>query len=511
VKSCRNDRRQVHEVLGSELTMRDAFDSHWPLLFASLLLLAIAIDSRLERRRRLWRSLVLRAVAFAVLTWLTQQAVGSPLMPRFPVTVPGERLWAQLIEVGWWIVGARLAVSILRFFVILENRPRETQIVSDLLAGGIYVATILAVINFAFGVPIVGLVATSGVVAIVLGLALQSTLSDVFSGIAVGLEHAYKPGDLLWVEGGIEGQVLQISWRSTQIATPQNSIAIVPNSVIAKSRLENRSAPTPTRGVTVTVTVEAAANPQHCLAALTAAVRACRLPLPQPEPTISCTGIKGDGITFEIHFLVAASRDIASARTEMVCHVHRHLRHAGISLGISGVSPLPPQRPPTISELMAESDLFGPLAASEQALLAQHLVPVTCEQGETLMCQGKLPEALFLLSAGTVELTQGEGAARRVLLRASPGDTVGMIALITGIPPTSNATALTAVSAYSLDKASIAAVLREHPELTKSLEAQAKRGLAWLRCEAAAHENDPIEKPNMLLARFRQFLLRLNV
>jgi small-conductance mechanosensitive channel len=36
-------------------------------------------------------------------------------------------------------------------------------------------------------------------------------LSDVFSGIAMGLEHAYKPGDSLWVEGGIEGQVVQIS------------------------------------------------------------------------------------------------------------------------------------------------------------------------------------------------------------------------------------------------------------------------------------------------------------
>jgi iron(II)-dependent oxidoreductase len=70
-------------------------------------------------------------------------------------------------------------------------------------------------LDFAFGGPIGSLVAPSGVVAIVLGLALQSTLSDVFSGIAVGLEHAYKPGDLLWVEGGIEGQVLQINWRST--------------------------------------------------------------------------------------------------------------------------------------------------------------------------------------------------------------------------------------------------------------------------------------------------------
>jgi hypothetical protein len=54
-------------------------------------------------------------------------------------------------------------------------------------------------------------------------------------------------------------------------------------------------------------------------------------------------------------------------------------------------------------------------------------------------------------------------------------------------------------------------VLQAHPELTASFEAQARRGQAWLRCEAGAHKADQIEQPDMLLARFRQFLRRLNV
>jgi small-conductance mechanosensitive channel len=83
------------------------------------------------------------------------------------------------------------------------------------------------------------MLATFGVIAIVLGLALQSTLADVFSRVAVGLERPYKLGDLLWVEGDIEGMVVQVSRKSTQIRTRQNNIAIVPNSVIAKSRLVN--------------------------------------------------------------------------------------------------------------------------------------------------------------------------------------------------------------------------------------------------------------------------------
>ncbi|HEY6431056.1 MAG TPA: mechanosensitive ion channel family protein [Acetobacteraceae bacterium] len=481
-----------------------------PLTLASLVLLAIAVDARHDRHRPLWLRLGVRIAVFAVLTWLMRLAVGSPVAPRLPVDVPGERIWAQLVEIGWWMVGARVAVGIVRFVVVVENRPRETRIVSDLLAGAIYIATALSVINFVFGVPIAGLVATSGVVAIIFGLALQSTLSDVFSGIAVGLEHAYKPGDLLWVEGGIEGQVLQINWRSTQIATPHNSVAIVPNSVIAKSRLENRSAPTPTRGITVTVNTHPSVDPGRCVAALDAAVQACRLPLSQPQPTIDCVGLKGDGVAYEISFIVRASDEIAAARTEMLTQMHRHLRHAGISLGVSGVAVAPSASVPTLVELMAESELFGPLSADQRELLAEHFVAISLERGETLIREGEMPDALFLLAAGTVELTRGEGTGRRVLLRASPGESVGMISLITGVAWVATARALTPVAAYRLDKAGFATVLRSSPSLASSLEAQAQRGLAWLRCEAAAHEEDQMDKPDLLLARLRQFLRRLN-
>jgi hypothetical protein len=53
--------------------------------------------------------------------------------------------------------GARRC-GIVRLVVVLENLPRETKIVSDLLAGAIYIATALAVIDFVVGVAIPGLV-----------------------------------------------------------------------------------------------------------------------------------------------------------------------------------------------------------------------------------------------------------------------------------------------------------------------------------------------------------------
>ena len=480
------------------------------LTLATLLLVATVFDIWRDRKRPLWLRFVIRVVEFAALTWFLQVAVRSPVAPQLDVAEAGMRVWAKLIEIGWWMLGARVAVGIVRLVVVLENRPRETKIVSDLLAGVIYIATALAVINFVIGVAIVGLVATSGVVAIILGLALQTTLSDVFSGIAIGLERAYKPGDLIWVEGGIEGQVLQVNWRSTQIATPHDSIAIVPNSVIAKSRLENRSAPTPTRSLTITISADPSIEPRCCIAALNAAALACRLPLPNPAPVVGCTRVNGDGNVYEIIFAVGTSRLIPAARTEMLGLVHRHLRYAGIALSVSGLAPLTAASVPTLGDLMAASDLFGPLTPEERGLFAEHFVAISREQGETLLREGEMPDAVYLLGSGTIELAPGSGVGRRVVLRASPGDSVGMMALITGSPLLSTATALTPVTAYSLHKEATAAVLRVRPQLASGLEAQAKLGLAWLRCEVDAHEHRETAKSDMMLDRLRAFLHRLN-
>jgi small-conductance mechanosensitive channel/CRP-like cAMP-binding protein len=481
-----------------------------PLMLATLLLIATMFDIWWDRRRPLWLCFIIRAVEFAALTWMLQVAVGSPVAPQLDPAQVGMRIWAKFVEVGWWMLGARVAVGILRLVVVLENQPRETKIVSDLLAGAIYLATALSVVNFVFGVAIASLIATSGVVAIILGLALQSTLSDVFSGIAVGLERAYKPGDLIWVEGGIEGQVLQLNWRSTQIATFQDSIAIVPNSVIAKSRLENRSAPTPTRNLTITISVDATIEPTRCIAALNAAALACRLPLPSPGPAVGCTSLRGDGNAYEITLAVGSSRLIPAARTEILGLVHRHLHFAGIALSVSGIAPPPSESIPTLADLVAASELFGPLTPEERSLFAEHLVATSRQEGETLLCEGEMPDAVYLLSGGTIELARDAGVGRQVVLRASPGDSVGMIALITGTPMSTTATALTPVTAYRLDKEAIAAVLHIRPGLASSLEEQAKRGRAWLRCEVEAHQQREMAKHDVTLDRLREFLHRLS-
>ena len=487
--------------------MSDANAALLPAILATLLLVLTMAVAALRPRWPLWVQVTTRAAVFAMLTILVQRLLGSPLRPHYSAISSGRDVWEHVIEAGWWLLLARVGVTLVRLLVVLENRPRETQIVSDLMAGAIYLATLLAIVNFVFSVPIAGLLATSGVIAIVLGLALQNTLADVFSGIAVGVERPYKAGDLIWVEGNIEGHVVQVTWRSTHIATFQNTIAIVPNSVMAKARLINRSLPEPMRGDTIEIRLDAAASPEHCIETLTAAVRASMMPLALPGPSVAFTGLHGDGAAYEVGYSVASSPLMDRARTEVLAQIHRHLRHAGIALAVGGMASPGLMKVPMPADMLEQSDLFGMLDAEERQALGSRFEEVRLEPGEALFHEGDTPKYLFLVASGVVEITKLGPSGPHVVHRMSPGESLGAVGLITGSPYAATAKALTPVKVFRMDKASVAAAITATPRLAAGLEALAEQGRAALaRDSAAADQRQHAEPAEELRSRLRSFL-----
>ena len=111
------------------------------------------------------------------------------IVPYHPLVLsraPLEDASHAALKIAWWALAAWFVVGVVRVFFATEHRPHEGKLVQDLLAGLIYLAAFFAIISYVFDLPIEGLLATSGAIAIIVGLALQSTLSDVFSGPGAG-------------------------------------------------------------------------------------------------------------------------------------------------------------------------------------------------------------------------------------------------------------------------------------------------------------------------------------
>ena len=84
-------------------------------------------------------------------------------------------------------------------------------------------------------------IASSGVVAVVLGLAAQSTLANVFSGIALSAVRSrpFDIGDRVQVGDYEPGFVIDINLRHVAIRTYRNELVYIPNSIASSSRIIN--------------------------------------------------------------------------------------------------------------------------------------------------------------------------------------------------------------------------------------------------------------------------------
>ena len=96
------------------------------------------------------------------------------------------------------------------------------------------------------------LIAGLGLGGLSVALALQPTLANLFAGTYVMTEGAVTPGDYIQLEGGVEGYVMNVSWRSTRLQTWTNNMVVIPNSKFAETIITNYQQPAPPVNVYLT-------------------------------------------------------------------------------------------------------------------------------------------------------------------------------------------------------------------------------------------------------------------
>jgi small-conductance mechanosensitive channel len=137
-----------------------------------------------------------------------------------------------------WVI-ARIVAGLLQ----IRGKRDDHEFASTSILGNIARAIVfcigLILILQTFGVAIAPLLTALGVGGIAVALALQPTLSNLFSGLQLIASGKINIGDLVRLEGGQMGIIRDITWRNTTIETGQHNIVVVPNSKMADSIIEN--------------------------------------------------------------------------------------------------------------------------------------------------------------------------------------------------------------------------------------------------------------------------------
>src|SRR6266404_3297706 len=121
----------------------------------------------------------------------------------------------------------------------------------------IFVVALLFVLSFAYHAErgLKSVVATSGVAAVILGLAGQNLLGGIIAGMSLQINRPYRVGDWLQV-GDRFAEVMEINWRSTRLRTNDAIYLDIPNNEIVKSTIVNLHYPTEVHAMRIRVGVD---------------------------------------------------------------------------------------------------------------------------------------------------------------------------------------------------------------------------------------------------------------
>jgi len=229
----------------------------------------------------------------------------------------------------------------------------------------------ICIVAFVFDQPLTSIWAASGVLTLVLGIALQSLILDAFAGLMLSAERPFSIGHWVALSGPRvqtpDGRVEEMNWRTTRMWTRDNNTMVIPNSAIAQATVVNYSVRSPASRLDISIVLESEIPVPEALALLVEGARSAlesgRI-VADPPPKAVVDKIESFGICYKVqvhHDLAVASKD--AARTAVVECLMRHLAKQGIrtawpkeiQIAVTTEQGWPPESKPNISALLEPS------------------------------------------------------------------------------------------------------------------------------------------------------------
>jgi small-conductance mechanosensitive channel len=404
-----------------------------------------------------------RLALFLMFSTVLINAGVSPLQAPVFADDQVAQLGATALGILWWLVAARVLTEVVGL-ILIRRIGHSGRLLQDVIGALVFLAAVVAAAGYMLELPVKGLLATSGVVAIVVGLALQSTLSDVFSGIVLNTTKPYQVDDWVSIDG-VEGKVLDIDWRATHLLTSAGSTAVVPNSVAAKAKIVNLSRPVNLHGVSISIQVPNHIRPRRVLDALDRTLQGSNSLLLNPAPKAV---LKEAGETMSEYVasgFIAELGKKGEVRNQLFDLAHRHLEAAGISRQPDGVIE-PSSR---ARALLDEVKIFRSLSAEERDRLAHSMVAQQFAAGEVVLDLEEVPDSLFVIATGVVSATVPDGNTQVEAGRMGPSEVMGEQSILADTPSQARFTAMTSSIIYCLDKTLTRRCMEQRRDVDRAL------------------------------------------
>src|SRR5438067_1187253 len=386
------------------------------------------------------------------------------------IKIPKLILFSILI-----FLGVRALSTIIFDFAFRIRRGYEAPtLVRNIFSLGAFTILFLLVFNRIYSeVNLGALFTTSAIFGVIIGLALQDTLGNFFSGISLHADRPFQVGDVIVVgqqkhTGVVEG----ITWRAIKIRTFQNHIVLVSNSNAAKEAIEvaprnNLNARLVFFGTLYTD------SPAKTIHIVREAVHDAENVSRRIVPIVRIRNLGEYAIEWEIKYWLEDYAKYNDTDALVRQRVWYALRRNGLTFAYPTrtiqVERKRPAQPTTAEEAIVDRlsavEVFAPLSLEEVQKVASTTSGHVFAPGETLIRAGDAGSSMFVVHSGRVQVQVNENARARAVAVLDEGDFFGEMGLFTGEPRTANVVALDETEVLEIGHEAMRGLFEKNPSL----------------------------------------------
>jgi small-conductance mechanosensitive channel/CRP-like cAMP-binding protein len=406
------------------------------LVFFVTFFVALGIGRFLKRRAGVQIGLVFRLFCLVVAFYAAIAVYG--------VDAP----WRYHIGAVAILLSTALIVALINRYVwdLYFEKNRQTPIphfLREVVGGIIFLIVLLFILSYGYHAEtqLRGLLAGSGVVAIILGFAGQNLFAGIIGGVSIQINRPYKVGDWLKV-GDTYGEVREINWRSTRLCTNDDIYLDIPNNEMVSHQIVNLHYPTEVHAMRIRIGIDYTVPPNRVKDALGRAAQRAKNVLPNPPVRVFLVDFADYSMTYEIKFYMGNHSRINETNDSVRTNVWYELKRQGISIPFP-IRTLQVERKkaPAAHEDQAEAFsilrgevLFQCLSEDQLNQMVNQARLKLFGRGEPVIEEGAAGDSMFVMLRGAAHVFVSKNGSKIQVATLSAGDCFGEMSLLTGEP-----------------------------------------------------------------------------
>lgn len=394
-----------------------------------------------------------------------------------------EQTAIRLLQTSLWVSLIHAALSYVNVLLFVEAgghtwQAQVPKLLRDLTRFFLILIGTAFVLSLVWKTDLGGLLTALGVSSIVIGLALQDTLGNLFSGIALLFGRPFVIGD--WLKfGDVVGKVIEINWRAVHLITRNKEMLIVPNSVLAKEVFYNYRRPQPLHGEPIELGFSYDDPPNKVKQVIRQAALETPGVLSDPEPIIQTSAYGDSSINYYVRLYLRDYDRVPDIRDAFMTRVWYAAQRHGLTIPFP-IRTLIHERPHkdelngSTNRIITELRSLPCFITTHSDVLEQLVANADFKsfgKGERIIYQGQEEVKLNFLLAGQVQMNVLSHTNHdQEVLRLSKGDFFGATALLSREPSSNSVVALSDVDVMILEIEAMQVLIERTPQLAREMD-----------------------------------------